>query len=131
MSQEDVERARAGYEYLNRVGEPNRELLDPQITFDAIGLPGFGSYRSLDAFLTDWLAYRDTFDEWRIELEELVEGRGGRVFVSTRDGGRVKGSNREVFQRAFHVQEFRAGKVVRFRLFLDRSKALEAAGLRE
>ena len=131
MSQENVERARAGYEYLSRVGEPNRELLDPEVTFDATSLPGFGSYRSLDAFLADWRPYRDTFDEWRIEVEELVEGRGGRVFVSIRDGGQIKGSDREVFQRAFHVQEFRACKVVRFQLFLDRSEAVEAAGLRE
>src|SRR3954453_4451358 len=123
MSRKNVERARAGYDYLNRVGEPNRELVDPEVTFDATSLPGFGSYRSLDAFLTDWFPYRDTFDEWRIEVGELVEGRGGGVFVSIRDGGRLQGSNREVFQHAFHVQEFQAGKVVRFHLFLDRSEA--------
>jgi ketosteroid isomerase-like protein len=48
-----------------------------------------------------------------------------------RDGGRMKASGGEVRQRVFHVSELRGGKTVALTVFLDRSEALEAAGLEE
>jgi ketosteroid isomerase-like protein len=75
--------------------------------------------------------YRDTFDEWRIEVEQLIEGRRERVIAFVHDGGRIKGSTREILQPVFHVYEFRAGKVVSLQIFLDRAEALEAVGLSE
>jgi hypothetical protein len=48
----------------------------------------FGIGRGLESFLADWLPYRETFDEWRIEVEELIEGRGERVVACVHDGGR-------------------------------------------
>jgi ketosteroid isomerase-like protein len=131
MSEENVELIRAAYEYLNRVGEPNPEFYDPGVAVDATRLPGFGLYRGLNAFLAAWLPYRQTFDEWRIEVEKLIQGRGDRVIAFVRDGGRIKGSDGEVLQPSFHVFEYRAGKVVSLQIFLDRSEALEAAGLSE
>jgi ketosteroid isomerase-like protein len=131
MSQENVEIVRAGYDHLNQVGEANRELFDPDATIDATRLPGFGFYRDVDAFVAAWLPYRDTFDEWRIEVEQLIEGRRERVIAFVHDGGRIKGSTREILQPVFHVYEFRAGKVVSLQIFLDRAEALEAVGLSE
>jgi ketosteroid isomerase-like protein len=131
MSQENVEIMRAGYEYLNRVGEPNREDYAPDATFDASRLPGFGIYQGFDEFYAAWLPYRDTFDEWWTEVDELLDGQGDRVFAAVRDGGRMKASNDEVRQRIFHVWELQAGKIVAWTAFLRRSDALEAAGLRE
>jgi ketosteroid isomerase-like protein len=43
----------------------------------------------------------------------------------------MKSSGDEVRQRVFHVWELGEGKVVGFTVFLDRSEALEVAGLRE
>ena len=130
MSQENVEAVRTQYERLNRVGEGNPDDYAPDATFDGSRLLGFGIYRGLDDFLAAWLPYRDTFDEWWIEVDELLDGQGDRVFAAVRDGGRMKSSGDEVRQRAFHVWELRKGKVVAWTVFLDRTQALQAAGLR-
>ncbi len=131
MSQENVEIIRTQYERLNRVGEPNQDDSAPDATFDASRLLGFGIYRGLDDFLAAWLQCRDTFDQWWIEVDELLDGQGERVFAAVRDGGRMKSAGDEVRQRAFHVWELGEGKVVAWTVFMDRSEALEAAGLRE
>jgi ketosteroid isomerase-like protein len=129
MSQENVEVVRVQYDHLNRVGEPKSEDFAPNARFDASRLPGFGIYRGLDEFYAAWLQYRDTFDEWWIEVEELLDGQGERVFAAVRDGGRMKASGGEVRQQVFHVLELRGGKIIAQTFFLSRSDALEAAGL--
>ena len=130
MSQENVEAIRVLYDHLNRTGEPNREDYAPDATFDASRLAGFGIYQGFDAFSAAWLPYRETLEEWWIEVEELLDGREDRVFAAVRDGGRMKASGGEVRQRVLHVWELRAGKIVAWTVFLDRSEALEAVGLR-
>ncbi len=131
MSQENIEVMRVLYDHLNKTGELNRDDWAPDATFDASRLPGFGIYRGFGEFYAAWLPYRDTFDEWWIEVDELLDGEGGRVFAALRDGGRMKGSGGEVRQQVFHVWELRGGKVVAWTVFLDRAEALEAAGLSE
>jgi ketosteroid isomerase-like protein len=131
MSEENVEVMRVLYERLRQTGEPDREVYAPDATFDASRLPGFGIYRGFDEFYAAWLPYRDTFDDWWIEVDELLDGEGGCVFAAVRDGGRMKASGGEVRQRVFHVSELRGGKTVALTVFLDRSEALEAAGLEE
>ncbi len=114
MSQENVAVVRAIYDRLNETGDPsaNREDVAPDATFDASRLPGFGIYRGFDEFAAAWIQYRDTFEEWWIEVEELLDGQGERVFAAVRDGGRLKASGGEVRQRVFHLWELRGGKVI-------------------
>ncbi len=131
MSRENVEIVRANYDRLNEVGEPDREIYVPDLIADVSRLPGFGIYRDLDGFVTAWREYRDMFDEWWIEVEEVLDGREERVFAAVRDGGRMKSSRSEVRNRLFHVWELREGKIIALTVFLDRTEALDAAGLRE
>jgi len=126
-----VEFVRTQYERLNRVGQLNQDDSAPDAAFDASRILGFGIYRGLDDFLAAWVSYRDTFDQWWIEVDELLDGQGERVFAAVWDGGRMKSSGDEVRQRVFHVWELGEGKVVAWTVFLDRSEALEAAGLSE
>jgi SnoaL-like domain len=111
MSRENVEAIRVIYDRLNQTGEANRENYAPDATFDASRLPGFGVY-GFDEFYAAWLPYRDTFERWWIEVEELLDCQGERVFAAVRDGGRLKASGGEVHQRVFHVFELRGGKVI-------------------
>ena len=131
MSQENVETVRVIYDRLNQTGEPKREDVAPDATFDGSRLPGFGIYRGFDEFYAAWLQYRDTFDEWRIDVYELLDGQGERVFAAVQDVGRIKASGGEIRQRAFHVWELRGGKIIAQTFFLNRAEALEAAGLSE
>jgi hypothetical protein len=131
VSEENVEAIRTLYDHLSRTRELNREDYAPGATFDASRLAGFGFYAGFDEFYAAWRQYRDTFDEWWIEVDDLRGGQGGRVFAAIRDGGRMKASGAEVRQRLFHVWGVRSGKTVAWAVFLDRADALEAAGLRE
>ena len=54
-----------------------------------------------------------------------------QVVTCVRDGGRIKGSDAEVWNRFFHVWTFGDGKIVRLSIHTDKNRALEAAGLRE
>ncbi len=77
------------------------------------------------------LPYWKTFDDFRIEIEEVVYADEKQVITRIRDGGRLKGSDSEVWQRFFHVWTLVGGKVARLSIHTDRSRAFEAAGIAE
>ena len=62
---------------------------------------------------------------------EEFHDAGEQIVAVVRDGGRLKGTGDEVYNRFAHVWTFRAGKVIRWETFTDKAKALEAAGLSE
>ena len=129
MSLDNVEIIRACYDDLNRLGEPNADRFAPTATFDASRFLGFSSYRGRDEFLAAWRPYRETFDQWQVTVDELVDGPGGRVFAATRERGRIKESSGEISNRFFHVWELSAGRIVAWTVFTERSSALKASGL--
>jgi hypothetical protein len=53
------------------------------------------------------------------------------ILVITRESGRGKGSGIEIDQAVFHLARLRHGKVVHWKLYLNRAEAPEAARLRE
>ena len=75
--------------------------------------------------------YWQTFEAYRVEIDEVIYADEGRVVDVVRDGGRVKGTDAEVWNRFFHVWTFRDGRIVRPSNHTDRDRALEAAGLSE
>ena len=66
-----------------------------------------------------------------VELMEVIHADERLVVTAARDGGRLKGSDAEVWNDFFHVWTFRDGKVTRHSSHSKRSQALEAAGLSE
>jgi len=75
--------------------------------------------------------YMDTFDDFKVEAQEFLEGAAGRVVVVVRLSGVAKASRVPTELRSFHVHTLRDGRIARVLIFLDRQQALEAAGLRE
>ena len=75
----------------------------------------------------DWL---EAVDNWRIDLEEVVEV-GDRVFTSQRVHGDGKGSGVPTDQQVYSVITIRDGRILRIEDHLDRDAALEAAGMSE
>ena len=134
MSQENVEMVRRAFEEFNRDGVDAMfdSYWDPEIVWDMTptGIPGYGIYSGYDevkAFFADWYS---AFDGLEVEIEELVD-RGDRVLVMARQRGRGVTSLAEVELAIAVVLTLRVGKVVRADNYLDRSLALEAAGLTE
>jgi uncharacterized protein len=130
MSRGDIEMLRAGYEAFSR-GEwdsvfreahPDIEL----ITTDRVTNPG--TYRGVDdirRFFEDLFA---PFEQVVAEPEEFLE-RGDQIVVLVVVRSRPRGSSAFIENRIGHLWTMRDGQVVRFQIFPEREKALEAAGL--
>jgi ketosteroid isomerase-like protein len=132
MPEENVEKVRRAYEGVNTNQAVPEELLDPNYEFDATEVaPGLGVVRGSDAAMEALREYWQMFDGFHVDLKEVVHADEEHVVTAVEDGGRMKGSDAEVWNRLFHVWTFRDGKVVRTSSHNDRQRALEAAGLSE
>lgn len=79
--------------------------------------------------LGDWL---DAWDDYRWTPDEFLDGPGETVIVSGVESARGRDSGIDVLsRRVTGVFEVRDRKIVRFKAYLDRHEALEAAGVRE
>ena len=75
-----------------------------------------------------WLG---TWEDYRQELEEIIDTPGDEVIVLVREFGRGKGSGIEVERPIAAMWTLRDRKAVRIRFYPDRDAALEALGLTE
>jgi SnoaL-like domain len=100
---------------------PSTDLMPPDVE------PVF---RGHDGYLRLWRYWLDAFDDIRWDPEEMLD-LGGQLLVTTQQRGQGSGSGVSVAEPVFQLFTLRRGLVVRQEDFLDRSKALEAAGLRE
>jgi ketosteroid isomerase-like protein len=83
-----------------------------------------------DGYLQLWRYWLDAFGDIRWDPEEILD-LGDKLLVTTQQRGHGSGSGVAVSHPVFQLFKFRRGLVVRQEDFLDRSKALEAAGLSE
>jgi ketosteroid isomerase-like protein len=130
MSQKNVEIVRRIFTTINDGLDYPRELLDPDFELD-LSETGGGVHHGIDAMLEQMRPYWETFEDFHYEIEEVIHADERQVIVAVRDGGRMRGSDAEVWTHFFDVFAFRNGKVLRASAHLDRNRALEAAGLRE
>jgi ketosteroid isomerase-like protein len=133
MSEENVEIVRRVYEGVTARLKVPRELFDPDLELDQTGVPldTVGVSRGLEAAEESLREYWETFEDFHIDVEEVVHADEGQVVTAIRDGGRIRGSDAEVWTRFFHVWTFAGGKIARLSIHTKRSQALEAAGLEE
>jgi hypothetical protein len=133
VSRENVEVVRRAIDAFNR-GELEAlaevvDFYDPEIEYHED--PGFleaGVYRGPGALAAHWRQFLDAFEDYRFEIEELLDA-GDDVVVLTHQLGRGKGSGIEVDMRNAWVFTLRDGKLARIRPYADRAEALAAAGL--
>jgi ketosteroid isomerase-like protein len=80
VSQENVERVRRAYEFVNREHAPDLDLLHPDIQWHTrADLPDSATYRGHDAvaaLMAEW--FGGAFDDLRVDVEELIDA-GDRV----------------------------------------------------
>jgi ketosteroid isomerase-like protein len=145
MSQENVERVRAITENLiSGNGEfdadglltklPDEEFLAADIEWDASEVPVLdisGVYRGVEAVRHYW---REWFAAWEIlHYDFRLLDAGDRVvglFDNQRMRGRSTGIEVPVVKYGV-VMTIRDGRVVRWKLYMNQTEALEAAGLSE
>ena len=78
--------------------------------------------------LEDWL---ESFEEYRYEIQRIVDCEGDQVLVEATEVGRGAHSGAEVRSTHYELLTIRDGMIVRIREYYDEGNALEAAGLSE
>jgi ketosteroid isomerase-like protein len=144
MTASNVEVVQGFYEAVNRwldsywadPGQPPDEApgweelmdrIDPETEWDWLFSPEtFRGPEELLHAVRDWL---ETVSDWRIEVEEVIEGSGDRVLANNRIVARGKGSGTPVIQRVFAVITVRSGRIARIQDHTERAEGFEAAGL--
>ncbi len=105
------------------------EHLLPEVEWDWLFTPE--TFRGRDQLLeavSDWL---ETVNDWRVEVDELLDGTQDRVLLIGRAVARGKGSGVPIRQPLFTAVTVKDRKVARIEDHTDRASGLEAVGLAE
>src|SRR6476661_4551314 len=127
MSQENVELAGRFYGLAMTKAEIlaalpwTMDLCHPEIEWVA---PEDGaSYRGREGVrqrLEEWL---DSFDDYRYEVQRIIDCGGDEVLVEATEVGRGAKSGAETYQTNFELLTIREGMIVRIREFYDEAVA--------
>ena len=90
--------------------------------------PDFGVLRGIEASQQLSRRSHETFDEFRVEIDDVIHADARQVVTAVSNSGRMRGSHSQVSSAFFHVFTLEDGKVVRWSVHVDRNQALEAAG---
>jgi ketosteroid isomerase-like protein len=109
------------------------DAIDPDVEWHPPpDIPNAAIANGRDALIATWQDWLGAWDDYRSIPEEILEGGADTVLVFAEESARGKDSGIEVrSRRVSGVYELRDGKIVRFKAYLDRAEALQAAGLRE
>lgn len=92
-------------------------------------LPDTDSFRGPDGLKRAMEAFRESFDDFRIEIEEVIDA-GDEVVVMAAVQGIGKDSRVPVRSPSFpHIWTFENGRPVGMRALPNRATAIEALGL--
>jgi ketosteroid isomerase-like protein len=137
MSNENAEKLHEIYELVNtrfaalKRGEMDEfvAFFDPEVVIEAVDAPDPETYHGHDG-VRSW--FNDVWGPWaavHLEAEDIMESGQWTVallHVSLR--GEASGVELELPVAVFH--QFRGGKIVRDRIYLDRDEGLEAFGVK-
>jgi ketosteroid isomerase-like protein len=132
MSEENVNTVLAMLSAFNRGNMDGYfASFDPEIEYhDTPGFPGPGVHHGLEAVRRHVEDYREAWVEPRVETEE-IRSVGDRVVTRSTYTGVGKSSGATAETSASGVFDFRDGRIVRLRQFIDHADALQAVGLSE
>jgi len=131
VSEANVEIVRRGYEAFNRgdldaaleAFSPDAEWGVPDV------LPDTGPYNGPEGVRRFWASWRETFEDFRVEIEEFIDA-GDHVIAQASVRGRGRDSGVEVDTPSFpHVWTLRDGQVVKVEMLPNKALALERVGL--
>lgn len=133
MSQENVEAVRQAWDAAWSK-PPNWALLNALYHPDHVFESDYGgvnntAYRGATGFQRFLADQDETWDDWRHQLDAVVDTDGDAVVVEARLIAHGKHSAVGVEQRYGAVVRVREGKIVRTRAFVSFQEALDAVGL--
>jgi uncharacterized protein len=132
MSEENVERVRQAYRLYEKTQQPDFDLLHREVAWHtARDLPDSDTYRGHEGVAEVYSEWIGSFEDFRVEVEEMIDGGADTVIVMTRLRGHFRGSAEEVNLIEAHVWRLLDGKAIEIREYRTKAEALEAAGLSE
>ncbi len=128
MSQENLERVKAGFAAHNR-GDMDAlvEFYDPEVVFETLLL---GTHHGNEAIRLIYEENRKTMSGYDVIPVELIDA-GGKVVAVAQVVGAGAVSQIALNDRFAFVFTFKGDRVVREQAFRNREEALEAAGLEQ
>ena len=138
MSEENVEVVRRAFEVIREglergdfVAGFDAELLDEDLEWIAFPGVGLGTYRGREGFIEFMRIWTGEFENWSVELDQVIDAGDDRVVVIYRQTaiGKESGVPVELHQGA--INELQGGRVIRIQPYPTPAEALEAAGLSE
>ncbi len=129
MAQEDVDLVHAGFAALQRgdldwfedMTTPDLTIVQPPEVPDAKTYEGRGA---MAAAMADWPS---EWEDFQMELTEVVDLGDGVLISVTRHRGRGRESGIEMNFEVFYVHGGRDGKLARLEMYFSREQALDAA----
>jgi ketosteroid isomerase-like protein len=125
VTEADVDALKRGYAALNR-GDLSvvLELLDPSIEWHEPGNSlEAGTHRGRDSFERFFRGWLESFEDFRVEPEQVVE-RGNRLIAVVRQTGRGRASGVQVDARLAHVWTVEDGRAIRWEAVVRPEDAL-------
>ena len=128
MSQENVERVKAGFAAHNR-GDMDAlvEFYDPEVVFETLLL---GTHHGNESIRVIYEENQKTLSGYDVVPIELIDG-GDKVVAVARAVGSGGASQIAVDEPFAFVFTFKGDRVIREQAFRNREEAVEAAGLTE
>jgi ketosteroid isomerase-like protein len=133
MSDENVAIVRRAFDAYTR-GDIDAVLelcTDDILVTQAAEVPGVApQQRGHAGVLEAFGIWPEQWDDFRVEIKEILADPGDRVVVATRQSGRGKQSGVEVEADFTFLFAIRDQKIAEWRIFVRESQALAAAGKR-
>jgi hypothetical protein len=114
---------------LEEFGSPEFECI--MVAPEYVGPRGRRIYTGPEGFIEAWREWVEAYESYAIEIVEMTEGTGGRVFTLGRQMGRTRTGGVEVEQMAAAVWVVRTGRLTRIEFHLDPQAGRRAAGLED
>jgi ketosteroid isomerase-like protein len=133
MSRENVEVVAASLRQFKATQRPT-DLMAQDFVWDMRtfrGWPEEEEYRGPDGFMEFFAKWTQAYDEWDMDVEDLVDAGDDRVVAVVRQGGRLRGADSWVELRFGTVYIVDGGQIRRGQVFMTAQEALEAVGLSE
>jgi ketosteroid isomerase-like protein len=133
MSQQNVDLVRQRFELML---QRDLAVLEDFTTADLVivqppEVPDAKSYEGRAALAQAWADWPDQWEDFRLDLIDLIDAGDDVVVSETRHRGRGRESGIAMDFRVFYVHRLPDGKLARMEMFFNRKQALEAAGLQE
>ena len=131
MSQENVQTVRGLWDAFGAADMPTAlSLFAPDVEWDGTNLPDGRIARGHEAILDHLRRWAAIWQDWTVEVEDILEAGPDQVVVLIRERGRAS-TGLTMDERHAELYTLKAGKIVRRQGFSDRRQALKAAGLSE